>query len=34
MSDEAYATRNNLYSPQEGYNYDRPRVRGEGVDWD
>jgi hypothetical protein len=35
MSDEVYATRNNLFFvPREGYNYDRLRARGEGIDWD
>jgi hypothetical protein len=33
-SEAEYAARNNLgVVAQEGYNYDRPRSRGEGKDW-
>jgi hypothetical protein len=34
-TDEAFARRNNLFVvSQEGYNYDRLRLHGEGDDWD
>ena len=34
-SDDEFAQRSNLiFVTQDGYNYDRPRIRGEGDDWD